>query len=476
NLLFTPPPSSHQIAGQIFVFGDGDCGQLGLGEDVTEKLRPAPLSVGSNKVVQVVCGGMHTLALTQEGDVFSWGVNDEGALGRRTAGELWEKIAAKTAKDVAGDSYVPGKVAISSDSRIVQLSAGDSHSTALTAMGEVWAWGTFRDASGVYGFSPSTHIQASPTLVHLPTRARDQVVCVASGADHVAALTRGGELLTWGTGQQGQLGRVGERVTSRAAHGTLLRPHAVPIKARAGVRMGGSAAEVVDLACGSWTTFAVLKGGQVFGWGLNNYGQLGLDKEQAGGGACVFTPTAVKAFLAKDAAKSSATDAAKAAPGKAAAKSRAKDAAKDEAASSARAAASAPLALASGQHHTLVLASAERALACGRPTYGRLGVEGADPGSDEGRPVPSAVEFSAEERLAGVAAGVAVSAAWTQGGDAWLWGFGTSNQLGKGDDDEDELLPKKLARTKAFGPNWNVLHLSLGGQHVAMLCRDKEAK
>ena len=32
------------------MFGDGDCGQLGLGEDVTERLRPARLDVDGKKV------------------------------------------------------------------------------------------------------------------------------------------------------------------------------------------------------------------------------------------------------------------------------------------------------------------------------------------------------------------------------------------------------------------------------------------
>ncbi len=36
------------------------------------------------KVIQVAAGGMHSVALTADGDVFTTGVNDEGALGRET--------------------------------------------------------------------------------------------------------------------------------------------------------------------------------------------------------------------------------------------------------------------------------------------------------------------------------------------------------------------------------------------------------
>ncbi len=60
--------------------------------------------------------------------------------------------------------------------------AGDSHSVALAADGAVWAWGTFRDASGVYGFSPSQRIALLPALVHAPASAAERVVKVASGA------------------------------------------------------------------------------------------------------------------------------------------------------------------------------------------------------------------------------------------------------------------------------------------------------
>lgn len=52
-------------------FGQGDMGQLGLGEDIAERKKPAPVSgeLEGKKVVQIVCGGMHTVALTDDGQV-----------------------------------------------------------------------------------------------------------------------------------------------------------------------------------------------------------------------------------------------------------------------------------------------------------------------------------------------------------------------------------------------------------------------
>ena len=54
----------------VFVVGSGDCGQLGLGEDVLEKERPAKLKYFDDKNVKTVsCGGMHNIALTFDGKV-----------------------------------------------------------------------------------------------------------------------------------------------------------------------------------------------------------------------------------------------------------------------------------------------------------------------------------------------------------------------------------------------------------------------
>lgn len=65
--------------------------------------------------------------------VYSFGCNDEGALGRDTS--------------VEGSEMVPGKVEL--QEKVVQVSAGDSHTAALTEDGRVFLWGSFRVRLGV---------------------------------------------------------------------------------------------------------------------------------------------------------------------------------------------------------------------------------------------------------------------------------------------------------------------------------------
>ena len=56
---------------QVMMIGQGDVGQLGLGEDIMERKKPSPVGgvLSGRPVVQTVCGGMHTAALTADGKV-----------------------------------------------------------------------------------------------------------------------------------------------------------------------------------------------------------------------------------------------------------------------------------------------------------------------------------------------------------------------------------------------------------------------
>jgi regulator of chromosome condensation len=63
-------PKAPSSSGLVFVFGTGDTGQLGLSEDMLERKRPMPLKVLDDEaVVDVICGGMHSIAITESGKV-----------------------------------------------------------------------------------------------------------------------------------------------------------------------------------------------------------------------------------------------------------------------------------------------------------------------------------------------------------------------------------------------------------------------
>lgn len=142
----------------VYVFGEGSSGELGLGTaknaiDVKRPRLNPHLSAETVGVVQIACGGMHVAALTHDGKVLTWGVNDQGALGRDTKweGGLRDVGESDNESDSGSDSglnpFESTPTAISTfpeGTVVVKLSAGDSHTLALTDEGLVYGWGTFR--------------------------------------------------------------------------------------------------------------------------------------------------------------------------------------------------------------------------------------------------------------------------------------------------------------------------------------------
>lgn len=83
--------------------------------------------------------------------IYTFGCNDEGALGRDTSEE--------------GSEMVPGKVELTE--KVVQVSAGDSHTAALTEDGAVFVWGSFRVSQLLRFFLWSKHENYAPLKLPL---------------------------------------------------------------------------------------------------------------------------------------------------------------------------------------------------------------------------------------------------------------------------------------------------------------------
>jgi regulator of chromosome condensation len=437
---------SQENKGRCFVFGTGDGGQLGLGDDVDELPRPRWLNTvpSGALVMKIACGGMHTLAIVEGGLVYSWGVNDEGALGRLAN------------KDVAGSESTPGLVDLPSAAIAVDLSTGDSHVAVVTADGAIVAWGTFRTSSGLYAFTPEgEQICRTPTTRYVPDCDASRAVATASGTDHVLALTKAGEVYSWGCGEKGRLGRLckedAENISKRdvPAKTKLLNPGKV-----------SGVSKVTAIFAGSYHSFGIAASSdgstsQVFAWGLNSYGQLGVpyDNLKPGSSNLEYFPKLVTELSGK---KIVAGDA--------------------------------------GEAHTVLRSATGDVFTFGRPAYGRLGVTHISPTDDEphsemnhvvgvsGRgkyfPFTTFRRLIAHTRLTfilfqsgvvGVFAGASNSGCVTENGEAYVWGYGTMGQLGRGDDETDATVPTLVKPTKNMGTD-KITQLSFGGQHSALLC------
>ena len=144
----------------VYVCGEGSSGELGLGtaKNAVDVKRPRLnplLDANTVGVVQIAVGGMHCLALTHDNQILSWGVNDQGALGRDTTweGKLKDMDAESDSDSDDDDSgmnpreAMPARIpatAFPEGTVFTQVAAADSSSFALTDEGLVYGWGTFR--------------------------------------------------------------------------------------------------------------------------------------------------------------------------------------------------------------------------------------------------------------------------------------------------------------------------------------------
>lgn len=158
----------------------------GLGEDVLETKKPKKVFPNEQflnvKVHSVVCGAMHTLVLSTMGKVYSWGNNDDKALGRTGAENFPEEV--KIEFPVNG------------------ISAGDSHSVAYsTELNKVFLWGSYRNSEGKFG--PTIE---SPREMDFRSW-QSSVKKVICGNNHTILLDENERVYLWGNPEFGQIGR-----------------------------------------------------------------------------------------------------------------------------------------------------------------------------------------------------------------------------------------------------------------------------
>ena len=212
--------------GQIWGFGAG--------------LDKVPARIdGAARIVQIAAGAAHQLALRSDGTVFAWGRDDAGQLGLGTA----------------SGTPVSKPAPVSGLADVVALCAGTEHSVAVRADGVVFAWGA-NDAGQLGLGSADGAAHPTPGVVDLLSG----VTAVACGRDHTLALRTDGTVWAWGLGSSGQLGHGGS-----GNQGS--RPQPGPVADLTGVRNVAAAANA------SW---AIDRGGRLWAWGQNSWGQLGL--------------------------------------------------------------------------------------------------------------------------------------------------------------------------------------------------------
>ena len=238
-------------SGKVFACGDNTYGQLA--QPATTVSSGTLVEVNfpglSTKIVSVVAGADHNLAVDEDGGVWVWGRNDSGQLGKNT----------RTLGVVA--DRTPVRI-ISSGAKSV--AAGFAHSLVLKQDGTVLGFG--RNTVGQVGQSSGTSYAKLPT----PISGLSDIRLISAGTDSSFAIDQAGQLRSWGYN----------------AYGELLLGYASPSSSPAvyGPTPSPIATNVFNVAGGGYSSLAVGAQGVIFG-GRNDVGQAGSgpDPEQVVG-------------------------------------------------------------------------------------------------------------------------------------------------------------------------------------------------
>eukprot|EP01156_Anaeramoeba_ignava_P022563 Anaeramoba_ignava/c20794_g3_i2.p1 GENE.c20794_g3_i2~~c20794_g3_i2.p1 ORF type:complete len:859 (-),score=337.64 c20794_g3_i2:45-2471(-) len=273
---------------EIFFLGKSENGENGFGELRKETQTPEKITFFNPiKIAKISYGFYHSLFLTDEGHVYSSGSNEHGQLG----------IGDETSK-----TTFPHLIESLLGRKIVEISAGRTHSMVLSEKGKVYVFG-----SGICLGLKNIQKAFFPLQV-VEGLENEVIVDISVGHSHSCVINQHGNLFTWGVGQFGILGHGNTNdynfpkkvesiedlcvisVDSGNCHTAVLTKDGVVF-----IMGGGWSAEkdvkddllepqliqsllahrVVQVSCGGFHTLALTDTGNVFSWGLNNKGQLG---------------------------------------------------------------------------------------------------------------------------------------------------------------------------------------------------------
>ena len=175
--------------GSLWMAGDISCGQF---DKSGKKSGSVFVRIDLPPVAQVSVGDYHAAALTQAGDMYIWGGNENGQLGDAR--------------------YKTNSVPTLIMSDVKKISIGDHHSFALKNDGSLWGW----------GFNKYGQIGNRETMdVITPTLIMNNVADVETGYCHTVALLTDGRFMGWGRNEYGPLGLDGN---TQLVHPTQIAP------------------------------------------------------------------------------------------------------------------------------------------------------------------------------------------------------------------------------------------------------------
>ncbi|XP_029956028.1 RCC1-like G exchanging factor-like protein isoform X2 [Salarias fasciatus] len=238
----------------VFSMGNNSYGQCGRPIVEDEVFSGSHMihnvdGLGGGRVKQVVCGQDHSLFLTHTGKVYAcgWGADGQTGLGHHSI----SPVPVEVGGDLAGVE-------------VQQLSSYGDCSLAVSSDGRLFGWGN----SEYRQLAPATEETQINSPRHLPVRGCGKLLQAACGGTQVAVLNDEGEVFVWGYGILGKGPKLTESSTPEMIPPSLFgRSHFNP------------SVTVRRISCGLNHFAAITDRGELFVWGKNIRGCLGIGKK-----------------------------------------------------------------------------------------------------------------------------------------------------------------------------------------------------
>ena len=241
---------------KIYVWGMNASRQLGF--DGVNKRIPTEFIL-DEKIALVSCGDHHTISVKQQhrNQLYVWGRNVSGQLGLKITRKRYD---AHDSHHLMGEYYsvpndLPRELVLPIGSDIKSISCGGSHTISLMTNGSVYGWGCNYVGQLGMGIGKSDENIFFPRKINL----RENITSVSCGRNHTTAIGMSGKCYGWGYNKFGQLG-LGDCIDTNQPRNLEL-------------------VNVIVVSCGAYHTIALISSGtdtNMYVWGNNYEGQLGL--------------------------------------------------------------------------------------------------------------------------------------------------------------------------------------------------------
>lgn len=237
--------------GKVMTWGYGGSGCLGHGNTQSYKIPTIVNSIFQERILYIECGGYHTIAINDEGEVFAWGRGDVNQLGIPFS---------KLIKDDVGHvSLRPKKIKNFTIENlfIKDIACGEAHTLLLDAEGKVFAFGWAEygqlglDDEDIGDEGMSKYICQVKTL-------NFKVVKLSAGCLFSVCLNDLGQVYIWGNGEEGQLG-LGSSIKN-ISFPTLVSSLRHEF--------------IIDIVCMESSVICLSQSGNIYGWGRGVVGRL----------------------------------------------------------------------------------------------------------------------------------------------------------------------------------------------------------